>query len=94
MILVARKLSRHDLVLLLDDVEARVIGILAERGEQVSCSIGVIIWDGISTFSEMFRYADEALYSAKRNGRSCIVVEKASDRRTDEAEQKPTLFSL
>jgi energy-coupling factor transport system substrate-specific component len=68
MILVDRPLSRDDLVVLLDTVEARVIGILTEQEEHVSCSIGAVIWDGVSSYPEMFRYADESLYEAKRRG--------------------------
>lgn len=87
MVLVERPISRDDLVVLLDTVEARVIGILTEQEEHVSCSIGAVIWDGVSSYPEMFRYADEALYEAKRNGRSCVVIEEAASFRQQEHQQ-------
>jgi diguanylate cyclase (GGDEF)-like protein len=87
MILVDRPLSRDDLVVLLDTVEARVIGILTEQEEHVSCSIGAVIWDGVSSYPEMFRYADESLYEAKRRGRSCVVIEEAASFRQEEHQQ-------
>ena len=43
-------------------------------------SAGVALWDGLETHGELLRRADEALYKAKREGRSLVLV--ASEART------------
>ena len=40
------------------------------RGQ--TCSIGVATWDGTESAAELVGRADEALYSAKRNGRDRV----------------------
>ncbi|MDP9830426.1 GGDEF domain-containing protein [Kineosporia succinea] len=39
-----------------------------------TCSMGVARWDGVAGPDELLRYADEALYEAKRAGRDRIAV--------------------
>jgi diguanylate cyclase (GGDEF)-like protein len=36
----------------------------------VSCSVGVVTWDGIETAGELYRRADEAMYRVKRERRA------------------------
>lgn len=42
---------------------------------QVDCSIGICFSDGCSSFLELYRNADKALYQAKRNKMSIVVFE-------------------
>lgn len=49
---------------------------VADDQVHVACtlSIGVATWDGKSSFSEWFERADQALYTAKQNGRAQVYL--------------------
>ncbi|MEM6826786.1 MAG: GGDEF domain-containing protein [Pseudomonadota bacterium] len=46
---------------------------------RVTASIGVAQWDAHAPYGEVFKRADDALYSAKRAGRDCVVVAGLSE---------------
>ncbi|MEO1047118.1 MAG: GGDEF domain-containing protein [Pseudomonadota bacterium] len=46
---------------------------------RVTASIGVAQWDAHAPYGEVFKRADDALYSAKRAGRDCVVVAGLAD---------------
>lgn len=45
---------------------------------QVTCSIGIAIGDGRIPSEELIRFADDALYCAKRAGRNCVCASEVS----------------
>lgn len=49
------------------------------RPRPLSVSIGGAVFDGSTSFSQLFRVADQNLYDAKRNGRNRIVVGHVAD---------------
>jgi diguanylate cyclase (GGDEF)-like protein len=40
----------------------------------VTCSIGIASSEDTATLEELIKRADEALYSAKHNGRNCVMA--------------------
>ena len=42
---------------------------------EVSCSIGITSCTNKKTFDNAYKFADNALYKAKRQGKNCIVLE-------------------
>lgn len=45
----------------------------------LAVSIGGVAFDSASSFSELFRIADQRLYGAKQNGRNCVTVVHHND---------------
>lgn len=45
----------------------------AATPDEVRCSIGLAVWDGVESYDELFARADRALYDAKAAGRDRIV---------------------
>ena len=57
-------------------VRGRVMSAVLCEKQQVTCSIGITLWQGgEDTAAEMFQRADQALYRAKESGRNRIAVE-------------------
>jgi diguanylate cyclase len=57
------------------------LAMFAPNGQQrpLSVSIGGVVFNGQTSFSELFRIADQRLYGAKQAGRNCVTIVHADD---------------
>jgi len=68
------KESIYNTEITVPDNSLKIENVLKEITINVSGTFGITLYnDSISTFSEMLRDADRALYKAKENGRNCVV---------------------
>jgi diguanylate cyclase (GGDEF)-like protein len=49
------------------------------RQRALSVSIGGAVFEGVASFSDLFRIADQRLYGAKKTGRNRVTVVHVSD---------------
>ncbi len=64
--------EREDLERKLEAIRLAILKMRLDANDDkdISCSIGVALGDGTSTYEELFKKADSALYKAKKNGKN------------------------
>ncbi|MER9844372.1 GGDEF domain-containing protein [Mesorhizobium australicum] len=90
---VVRRIGGEEFSVLLPGVSPDTVGKVAERiraavydtelkleGEscRLSVSVGGVVFERDASFSELYRFADQRLYAAKRNGRNRVEIIHAS----------------